>query len=130
MNIIELLMDELDITRKQAMGGAGLIFKLAKDRLDDPDFVLLSRHVDSLEEIISYAPKPGGLLGSLGSIAAGIGGENSRVAILARLAGGFSKLNIDSKRIMEFIAVIDSYLRNKNDEKVDLILNKISNELA
>lgn len=130
MNLIELLMNELDINRKQAMGGAGLIFKLAKDRFDDSDYALLSRHIDSLEDIISHAPKPGGLFGSLGSIAAGFGGENSRVAIIARLAGGFSKLHIDSKRIMEFISVIEFYLRDKNDEEVDVILSRISKELA
>ena len=130
MNLIELLMDRLDINKMKAMGGAGLIFQLAKDKLIDTDFAVLSQHIDNLEEIIGCAPKSGGLLGSFGRIAAGIGGDNNRIAIITRLAGGFSKLNLDSKKIIDFVSVIDSYLRTKNDKKVETILNKISDELG
>lgn len=130
MNLIELLVLQLHIDRSQAMGGAGLIFKLAKDRLEHSDFVVLCQHIDDLEEIIGNAPKSGGLMGSFGRIAAGIGGENSRIAIITKLAGGFSKLNLGSNQIMEFVSVIDSYLRTKNDETVDTILNKISKEIG
>jgi len=130
MNLTELLMDRLNVDKMQAMSGAGLIFKLAKDKLDHSDFVILSQYIDDFEEIIGNAPKPGGLMGSFGRIAAGIGGENSRIAVVAKLAGGFSKLNLDSKQIMEFVSVIDSYLRTKNDKTVDGILNKISKEIG
>jgi len=130
MTLTELLMDRLNVDKMQAMGGAGLIFKLAKDKLEYSDFAVLSQHIDDLEEIIRNAPKPGGLLGSFGRIAAGISGENSRIAVVTKLAGGFSKLNLDSKQILDFVSIIDSYLRTKNDKAVDGILNKISKEIG
>jgi len=38
LDLIELLIKKLGINHQQAMGGAGLILQLAKDKLDGSDF--------------------------------------------------------------------------------------------
>nr|NIT14315.1 DUF2780 domain-containing protein [Candidatus Dadabacteria bacterium] len=74
MELIELLIKNLGITHTQAVGGAGLIFQVAKEKLDGSDFAEIAKHVTGIEDILAAAPKSGGLLGSLGGLASGLGG--------------------------------------------------------
>jgi len=130
LDLIELLIKNLKINHQQAMGGAGLILQLAKDKLDDSDFSELAKHISGLDDVLNAAPKSGGLLGSLGGLAAGLGGGGNKIAMIANLAGGFSKLDLGSDMIMKFFPVIESYFREKGDDAVDTILNKMTKELG
>ena len=65
MDLIELLIKKLGINHQQAMGSAGLILQVAKDKLDGSDFSELAKHIGGLDDILNAAPKIGGLMGSL-----------------------------------------------------------------
>ena len=92
MELIELLTQNLGVEEKQAKGGAGLLFQLAKDQLEDGDFAQIANLVPGIDGLIGEAPEVGGVAGALGSLAGAFGGKAASLGSLATLAGGFSQL--------------------------------------
>lgn len=130
MDLIELLIKNLGINHTQAMGGAGLILQIAKDKLDGSDFSEIAKHITGIDDILGAAPKNGGLMGSLGGLASGLGDSGHKIALMAKLAGGFSKLDLGSDMIMKFFPVIESYFREKNDDTVNAIIDKVVGKMG
>ena len=95
------------------MGGAGLLFKLAKEKLGDTDFSQIAQHVPGVADLIESAPESGGIAGALGGLASAIGGAGPELGSLATLAGGFSNLGLDSGMIGKFIPLILSFVESK-----------------
>jgi hypothetical protein len=64
------------------------------------------------------------MLGTLGKMASGLGGTAGQLGTLASLAGGFSKLGMDSGMIGKFIPIILSFVQSKGGEGVKALLEK------
>ena len=124
MELIDLLTNTLGVNSDQATGGAGLLFKLAKEKLGDTDFSQISQHVPGVNELIESAPESGGIAGALGGLASALGGSGSELGNLASLAGGFSKLKLDSGMIGKFIPVILSFVESKGGGAVKGLLEQ------
>ena len=113
MSLIDLLTTQLGVTEDQATGGAGLLFKLAKEKLGDTDFSQISQNVPTVNDLIKSAPESGGVAGALAGLTSTLGGGGSQLGSLAGLASGFSKLGLDTGMISKFIPVILSFVENK-----------------
>jgi hypothetical protein len=124
MELIDLLTNTLGVKENQATGGAGLLFKVAKEKLGDTDFSQISQHVPGISELIESAPESGGIGGALGGLASALGGSGSELGNLASLAGGFSKLGLDSGMISKFIPVILSFVESKGGGAVKGLLEQ------
>jgi hypothetical protein len=124
MELIDLLTNTLGVKENQATGGAGLLFKVAKEKLGDTDFSQISQHVPGINELIESAPESGGIGGALGGLASALGGSGSELGNLASLAGGFSKLGLDSGMISKFIPVILSFVESKGGGAVKGLLEQ------
>lgn len=125
MELMQLLTQNLGVSEEQAQGGAGLLFKLAKDKLGDGDFQQVASAVPGIDGLMDAAPSGGGgLMGALGGIASslGVGGGGGKLGGLASLAGGFSKLNLDSGMVGKFIPVILSFVQSKGGDTVKNLL--------
>ena len=118
MELVDLLTKNLGVKENQAQGGAGLIFKLAKDKLGGGDFSQISKAVPDVNSLISAAPASGG--GFLSKIFGG-GGASS----LAGLAGGFSKLGLDSGMVGKFVPIILSFVQSKGGDAAKGLLEKV-----
>ncbi|HEY9886249.1 MAG TPA: DUF2780 domain-containing protein, partial [Vampirovibrionales bacterium] len=69
------LTNQLGITEEQAKGGVGLVFKLAKDKLEDSEFQEVTKVFPQIESLITEAPnQENSLMGALGGIASSFGG--------------------------------------------------------
>ena len=73
MSIVDEIMKQVGVSKEQAEGGLGLIFKLAKDKLG-ADFSQVSSVVPEANGLIGKAPAEeqeagGGLMGMLGGMA-------------------------------------------------------------
>jgi hypothetical protein len=119
MELIDQLTKSLGVTEPQAKGGAGLLFKLAKDKLSGGDFSKVSAAVPGIDGLIGAAPG-GGILGGLGKVFGGGG-----LAGLAGLAGGFSKLGLDAGMISKFVPIVLSFVQSKGGDQVKGILEKV-----
>lgn len=119
MELIDQLTKSLGVSETQAQGGAGLLFKLAKDKLGGGDFSKVSAAVPGIDSLISAAPASGG--GIMGTIGKMFGGGGS----LASLAGGFSKLGLDGGMVSKFIPIILQFVQSKGGAGVKSILEKV-----
>lgn len=126
MELLELLTQNLGVSQEQAQGGAGLLFKLAKDKLNDADFKKVATAVPGVDELLKAAPSSGGgLMGALGMIASTFGGSAGKLGGLASLASGFSKLDLDSSMVGKFIPVILSFVQSKGGDSVKNLLEGV-----
>lgn len=123
--LVKLLMSQLSIQEGQAKGGAGLIFKLAQEKLGG-DFSKLATLVPGIQEMIASVPAAGGagklLGGLLGKLA---GGKAGSLGDLASLAGGFSKLGLNKDMAAKFIPVITEFLKGKGGADAVALLGKL-----
>jgi hypothetical protein len=130
MELIDILTKSLGISDAQASGGAGLLLKQAKEKLGSNDFSQVSAVVPEADSLIKAAPASnsgGGGMGGLGNIVSGLGlgGSLGGLGNLASLAGGFSKLGLNSSMISKFIPLILSFVESKGGAGVKAILEKV-----
>lgn len=119
MELIDLLTKNLGVNENQAQGGAGLLFKLAKDKLGAGDFSKVSAAVPGMDSLLSAAPAGGGgILGGVGKMFGGGGG-------LASLAGGFKNLGLDSSMVGKFVPIILQFVQGKGGDGVKSLLEKV-----
>ena len=122
MELIEQLIQNLEINENQAKGGAGLIFKLAQEKLGDGEFAQLASAIPVVSNLIGEAPQPGGgLAGALGSLAGAMGG-GSQLANMAALAGGFGQLGLNPTMVSQFVPIILSFVQDRGGEQVKSLL--------
>lgn len=125
MELLQMLTSQLSISEDQAKGGAGLLFKLAKDKLSSAEFGEVADVVPGIDNLISSAPDSGGLPGAIGGLASSFGGGAGQIGNLASLVGGFSKLNLDSGMVSKFIPILLSFVQSKGGDTVKGLLAKV-----
>ncbi len=125
MDLVKMLTSQLGINEDQAAGGAGLLFKMAKEKLGDGDFSKIADAVPDVSNLLSKAPEEssGGLMGAIGGIASALGAD--KLGDLASLASGFSKLNLDENMIGNFIPIILNFVKDKAGDEVMGLLSKV-----
>jgi hypothetical protein len=124
VELIQQLVSQLGVQEGQAKGGAGLLFKQAKERLGSNEFSQLVQKVPGAESLINDAPQSGGIMGAVGSLASKFGGKGSELGNMASLAGGFSKLGLDRGMISKFIPIVLSYVQGKGGNEAMQLLQK------
>lgn len=125
MELVQMLTSQLGISNDQANGGAGLIFKLAKDTLGGAEFGQVANAVPGVEDLMASAPEGGGLASKLGGLASSLTGDAGNLGNLATLAAGFKNLDLDSGMISKFIPIVLSFVQSKGGDTVKTILQKI-----
>ncbi|AXP05698.1 MULTISPECIES: DUF2780 domain-containing protein [Pseudomonas] len=113
--LLNTLGSDLKITPEQAIGGAGAMLGLAKNRLSEPQFSELSKSVPGLDQIAGNSA-----IGGLNGLGGLLGGGSDKNALLDGLLGNvkdtndlnnaFSALGMDSGMIGQFAPVILQYL--------------------
>ena len=120
--IVGLLTKDLGVTEKQAEGGAGAIFNMAKGRLGADDFGKVAEAVPEMDSLLKAAPKTGGLGSAIGGKTSLLGGSAGKLSGLASLAGPFSQLGMKSDMISKFVPTILSYVQSKGGDSVKNLL--------
>ncbi|MBL3544412.1 DUF2780 domain-containing protein [Pseudomonas sp. HB05] len=113
--LLNSLGSELDITPEQAIGGAGAMLGLAKNRLSEPQFSELSKSVPGLDQIAGNSA-----IGGFNGLGGLLGGGSEKNALLDGLLGNvkdtndlnnaFGALGMDSGMIGQFAPIILQYL--------------------
>ena len=124
MELVEQLVKNLGVSEEAAKGGSGLLFKMAQEKLGSGDFSKVADAIPGIDGLMQSAPEAGGMLGGIGKLASGLGGGAGQLGSLASLAGGFSKLGLDSGMIGKFIPIILSFAQSKGGDVVMKLLQK------
>lgn len=117
--LVGMLTKELKVTPKQATGGAGTLFSVAKNRLKPEEFSQVSDAVPGMDGFLKAAPKQssgGSLLGSAGSALPGEAGS------LASAAGSFKSLGLSAKMIPKFASVLTRFVQAKGGAQTGSLL--------
>ena len=125
MELIQQLVSKLGIQEEQAKGGAGLLFKLAKEKLDTNSFSQIAGAVPDVDNLIGSAPESGGLMNALGGITSALGGKAEGLGQVAGLASGFSKLDLDSGMVTKFVPVVLSFVQSQGGDKIKGLLESV-----
>ena len=127
MDLINQLVSDLGVSEEQAKGGAGMLFKLAKDKLSGDEFGQIADKVSGLDDMVSAAPDAagGGLMGDVGGLMSKFGGGSNNLGALASLAGGFDKLGLDSGMVGKFVPVVLDFVRNQGGDSVGNLLKGV-----
>ena len=125
MELIDMLTSSLGIKEDAAKGGTGLLMNLAKDKLGAGDFGQIANVIPGVDDLIKTAPEADtGIMGTLGKMASGMGGNMGQLGTLASLAGGFSKLGLDADMIGKFVPIILSFVQQKGGKNLGDLLAK------
>ena len=121
MDLVQTLVSQLGVSDGQARGGAGLLFRMARERLSADEFAQISQAVPGLSGLIGAAPDAGGggIASLLGQAVGGKAGD------LATLAAGFSKLGLDAGMLQQFVPVIMGYLQQQGGAGAVAVLQKL-----
>ena len=98
--LIGSLVDKLGVSEEQATGGAGAVFKEAKNNMSSGDYSQLLNAVPGIDSLISKAPQGGGLAGKASSF---LGGSAGSATGVAALADSFSKLGLAPDMVNQFV---------------------------
>ena len=116
LGLVQLLTKNLGVTTKQATGGAGSIFNVAKQNMTADNFKKVAKAVPGIDKMMAAAPKSKGAKGTLGSASSLIDESASSVAGVASLAGSFSKLGMKADMVNAFTPIILDYVKAKGGE--------------
>jgi uncharacterized protein VcgC/VcgE DUF2780 len=127
--LVGQLTKGLSITPKQAIGGAGSLFGLAKTRLKPEEFSQVAKAVPGMDGLLKAAPKPKekksglGGLGSVDSLSSALPGGASGLGGLASVAGAFKSLGLSPEMASKFVPVLTKFVDTKGGSKVGNLLS-------
>ena len=116
--LIGSLVDLLGVSPKQATGGAGAVFREAKNNMSAGDYSQLLKAVPGIDSLIAGAPETGGLAGKASSL---IGGSGSMKGVTA-LADSFGKLGLAPDMVNKFIPVILEFVQGEGGQQAMTLL--------
>ena len=121
--LIGQLVDLLGATQSQAEGGAGAIFKAAKDNMSTGDYSQLLSAVPGIDSLISSAPEGSGLAGKATSL---FGGSSESMKGTAALADSFSKLGLSPDMIGKYTDIILDFVQSEaGQQTMTLVKNAL-----
>jgi len=122
LGLVDLLSEQLGVSKEQASGGAGSIFQFAQQNLSAEDFSSVSKAVPGIEKMMSDAPKMDEKSSALGNISSMLGGGSKKISGVAGLASSFEKLGLSSSMVGAFIPIILDYVKGSGGESVMRLL--------
>jgi hypothetical protein len=120
--LVGKLTKDLSVTPKQATGGAGALFGLAKTRLKPDEFSQVAKAVPGMDGLLKAAPKPEKKSSPLDSLGAALPGGASGLGGLASLAGPFKSLGLSPEMIGKFVPVLTQFVDAKGGSSVSKLL--------
>jgi hypothetical protein len=132
MELVGLLSNQLKVTEDQATGGAGSLFKVAKETMSETDYGKVAEALPGIGSLIESAPKisesASGLSEKLEGAAEGMGAlskATGNVNKLAAVSDQFSQLGLDKSMVSQFIPIILNYANSKGGETIVNLLKTV-----
>ena len=123
MDLILWLINELQVTRKQAEGGAGALLQLAQTRIPPEQFVTVADTIPAISDVIGKAPrfevteKPR-LVENLSRALRGLGG-------LRPLVDPFARLGLEKTTIRPFAEALARYIAERGNPTAVHLLQQV-----
>ena len=145
LDLTSLLVNQTGVTKPQAVGGAGSIFKYAKSQMTAENFGLIKQAVPGMNKYLAAAPAvktPPALPNALSSGAAaagldsgslmngatqalqanGLGGIADKLGAAQALAPAFQKLGLKPEMVGRFVPIVVDYVKSSGGSPVANLL--------
>lgn len=113
-DLSDFLVDNLGVTARQAMGGAGSIFALAQQRMLPEDFMQLRNSVPNMDQYLAAVPYSTSSF-QWGGATNGIGGNPSELGSLSAVSRSFQTLDMNPEMAFQFLPAILQYLQQRSE---------------
>jgi len=100
----------LGVTKEQAAGGAGAVFREAKNNMSTADYSQLLNAIPGIDSLIQSAPQVSGLAGKATSL---FGSSSDSVQGLSALTDSFSKLGLSPEMVNKYVDVILDFVQSE-----------------
>lgn len=117
--LIGSLTDLLGVTNEQAEGGAGAIFREAKNNMNTGDYSQLLDAIPGIDSLISAAPQVGGLAGKASSL---FGSSSDSIQGLAALTDSFAKLGLAPDMINQYTDIVLGFVQSEAGQQMMTML--------
>ena len=117
--LIGQLVDLLGVTGQQAEGGAGAIFKAAKDNMTTGDYSQLLGAIPGIDSLVDSAPEGGGLAGKATSM---LGSSSGSAKGTAALTDSFSSLGLSPDMVGKYTDIILDYVQAEGGQQAMTLL--------
>lgn len=123
--LVQLLANQLGISPNQAAGGAGSIFRTARENMTPQAFETVSQSVPGMDNLLAAAPAlpATGLTGGVSSMLGG----GSQLGGTAALASAFQQLDLSPDMIGQFIPIITQSLESTGGSAASSLLRSALN---
>ena len=123
--LVQLLASQLGISPNQAAGGAGSIFRTARENMTPQAFETVSQSVPGMDNLLAAAPALPAI-GLPGGVSSMLGG-GSQLGSTAALASAFQQLDLSPNMIGQFIPIITHSLESTGGSAASSLLRSALN---
>jgi hypothetical protein len=117
--LIGSLVDLLGVNEAQATGGAGAVFREAKNNMGANDYSQLLKAIPGIDSLIGSAPQASGLAGKAASL---FGGASGSVKGMSALTDSFAKLGLPPDMVSKYVNVILDYVQSEGGQQTMALL--------
>jgi hypothetical protein len=118
--LVSALSKELGATPEQAAGAAGTLFGVAKSRLKEDEFSLVSKAVPGMDALLKAAPSSGG--GALGAVTGALSSLGGSSSGLSGAMDSFSKLGLKPEMVAKAVPILTSFVSKSGGANVGSLL--------
>ncbi len=116
-DLVSLLVSQLGVTKKQATGGAGAVFKTAKDNLEADEYATLTQSMPEITGYVEKAPEvkkqSSGWMSSATSL---LGDSGKKAESASSLLDSFDSLGMDGNILTKFTPVVLDYAQENGGD--------------
>jgi len=116
-DLIGTLTKEMGITKKQAEGGAGSLFKYGKESMSKTDFKKLSDAVPEMDGLLGAVPSLGGKTSMLGKSVKSLTG-------MPAVTAAFKRLGLSEEQVALMTPILVNYVEKKGGMALAKVFGK------
>ena len=117
--LIGSLTDLLGVSKEQATGGAGAVFREAKNNMSPGDYSQLLSAIPGIDSLIKAAPQVSGLAGKASSM---FGSSSGSVQGMSALTDSFAKLGLSPDMVNKYVDVIMGFVQSEGGQQAMTML--------
>ena len=117
--LIGTLVDLLGVTEPQAGGGAGAVFREAKNNMSSSDYSQLLSALPGIDSLIEAAPQASGLAGKASSL---FGSSSGSAGGLSALTDSFAKLGLSPDMVNKYMDIILNFAQSEGGQQTMTLL--------
>jgi len=123
MELVESLVKELQVTREQAEGGAGLLLQLASKKLSADEFTQVADTIPAISDLLAKSPR--GEMRFARPLQARLRRWVGGLGHLSSVADGFATIGLDRPIIPRFVDTLLATFRSRGGPEVETILRSV-----